>query len=413
MRIANTLGLSDEDCSALYDAVLLKDAGSSSNASYLTAIFGSDDRLIKPHLRWIDRRNRLVAAFRTARSVGVGRSPLSRLTVFLGTLQDDVVAQKLMRIRSDHGAKIALRLGFPRATAHAIRSLDEHWDGCGLPDGKRGDEIPLLSRIANLAQTVEAFRARRGVSGALRMARSRRGRWFEPRLVDVVLEWETDREWWAQLEFPEITSTVLALKPSNHVRLVDERGIDDVARAFAEIIDAKSPFTYRHSTRVSEYACGIAERLGMRGYDVRRLRRAAWLHDIGKLGISSRVLDKTGPLNGAEVKEMMQHPIHTWEILSRVGAFADFAWMAALHHEKLDGSGYPWGLTGDALDTTTRILVVADVFEALTSARPYRAALSPRVAVSLIEGEAGKRLCPDAVAGLASLAKNLPEHMVS
>lgn len=413
MRIAHTLGLSDDECAALYDAVLLKDAGSSSNSSYVTALFDSDDRLIKRRLKWIDRGDRFVVGLETARSVAVGRSPWSRLTHFLGVIRDDDVGRSIIRLRSDRGAKVALRLGFPRSTAHAIRSLDEQWDGRGLPDGKRGDEIPLLSRIANLAQTVEAFRCQRGVAYALRMARERRGRWFEPKLVDVISEWENDEAWWARLNSRDLTAEVLALKPSNHVRLVDERGVDDVARAFADIIDAKSPFTYNHSNRVSDYACGIAERAGLSAEEIRRLRRAAWLHDIGKLGVSSRVLDKSGPLTRAERDEMQRHPLHTWEILSRVGAFADFARMAALHHEKLDGSGYPWGLKGDDLDVPTRILIVADVFEALTSARPYRVGLAPSVALELIKRDAGLRLCPTAVDGLASFAETLPQQMVS
>jgi HD-GYP domain-containing protein (c-di-GMP phosphodiesterase class II) len=368
MRIALTLGLSDEECAALYDAVLLKDAGSSSNSAYVNAAFDGDDWLTK---------------------------------------------MSLLRARSDRGSKVALRLGFPRATAHAIRSLDEKWDGSGLPDGKRGTEIPLLSRIANLSQTVEAFRSQEGSAYALNVARARRGRWFEPRLVDIVSLWENDTEWWTKLESPDVADEALALKPRNYVRLVDERGVDDVARAFADIIDAKSPFTYQHSTRVSEYACGIAERSGLPADEIRRLRRAAWLHDIGKLGISSSLLDKTGPLTKLERKAMKQHPLHTWEILSRVGAFADFARMAALHHEKLDGSGYPWGVKAVELDTATRILCVADVFEALTSARPYRAGLAPSVAMSLIQRDAGVRLCPVAVEGLSSLVETLPNQMMS
>ena len=368
MRIAHTLGLSDEECAALYDAVLLKDVGSSSNSAYVNAIFDDDDWLTK---------------------------------------------MKLVRARSDRGSKVALRLGFPRATAHAIRSLDEQWDGSGLPDGKRGAEIPLLSRIANLAQTIEACRSQQGAAYALGVARSRRGRWFEPRLVDIVSTWENDVEWWSKLESPDVTAEVLALKPFNHMRLVDERGVDEVARAFADIIDAKSPFTYQHSTRVSDYACGIAERVGLSVEEIRRLRRAGWLHDIGKLGISSQLLDKTGPLTRVERKEMKRHPLHTWDILSRVGAFADFARMAAQHHEKLDGSGYPWGMKADELDTSTRILCVADVFEALTSARPYRSALAPSVAMSIIRRDSGVRLCPQAVEGLSSLVESLPNQMVS
>ena len=412
MRIASELGLSDDECASLYDALLLKDAGSSSNAAYMTALFDSDDRLVKPRLRWIDREHRLFALLHTARTVGIGQSPLRRLTHFVGILRNDELGRNIVRVRSDRGARVALRLGFPRSTAHAIRSLDEQWDGCGLPDGKRGEEIPLLSRIANLAQTVEAFRTRNGVAYAMRVARSRRGRWFEPRLVDIVVKWETDKQWWARLESPDVSAEVLTLKPLNHVRLVDERGIDDVARAFAEIIDAKSPFTYNHSTRVANYACSIAERMGLSPEEIRRLRRAALLHDIGKLGISSRLLDKAGPLTRREWQEMMRHPLYTWEILSRVSAFSDFARMAAMHHEKLDGSGYPWGVRGEELDAPARILGVADVFEALTSARSYRAAMAPRVAVDIIRRYAGLELCSNAVAGLAALVDESPKQMV-
>ncbi|HEY4956160.1 MAG TPA: HD domain-containing phosphohydrolase [Gemmatimonadaceae bacterium] len=412
MRIAGELGLPDDACASLYDALLLKDAGSSSNAAYLTGIYDSDDRVIKPRLRWIDRKHRVSTAYHTARSVGIGQSPWSRLTHFVGILSDDAIGRNLIQIRSDRGAKVALRLGFPRTTAHAIRSLDEQWDGCGLPDGKRGDEIPLLSRIANLAQTVEAFRARNGVAHAMRVARARRGRWFEPRLVDIVSRWENDAQWWARLDSPDVSAEVLSLKPTNHVRLVDERGIDDVARAFADIIDAKSPFTYNHSTRVANYACAIAERAGLAPEEIRRLRRASLLHDMGKLGISSRLLDKTGPLSRREREEMNRHPLYTWEVLSRVSAFSDFARMAAMHHEKLDGSGYPWGVRGEKLDDATRILCVADVFEALTSARSYRAEMTPRAALRIIRREAGMELCPRAVEGLAAMVEESPKQMV-
>jgi HD-GYP domain-containing protein (c-di-GMP phosphodiesterase class II) len=94
------------------------------------------------------------------------------------------------------------------------------------------------------------------------------------------------------------------------------------------------------------------------------------LHDVGKLGVSNSILDKNGPLTDAERLAVNEHPRFTWDILSRVRAFADFARPAALHHEKLDGSGYPWGLRGDALDRSERVLVVADIYEALTADRP-------------------------------------------
>jgi putative nucleotidyltransferase with HDIG domain len=398
MRIAHTLGLSDDECAALYDAMLLKDAGTSSNSAYLAAL-----------LEGVDARSKRDGG----RAEKAGRYVWRKITGSSATVGELSVAEKLVRARSDRGAKVALRLGLDDSTADVIRSVDEQWDGGGLPDGKRGDEIPLLSRIANLAQTLETVRSKRGICLALEAVREKRGRWFQPVLVDLLNDWDTDAGWWAKLQSHDLTSEALALKPSNHVRLVDETGVDDVTRAYADIIDAKSPFTYQHSTRVAEYACGIAERAGLSPDEIRGLRRAAWLHDIGKLGVSSLVLDKSGPLTPAERAEMERHPVHTWEILSRVGAFSDFAPTAARHHEKLDGSGYPWRLKGDDLDACTRILCVADQFDALTSARPYRMGLAPGAALTLIKRDAGVRLCPVAVHCLAGFVETLPSKMVN
>jgi HD-GYP domain-containing protein (c-di-GMP phosphodiesterase class II) len=150
------------------------------------------------------------------------------------------------------------------------------------------------------------------------------------------------------------------------------------------------------------YACAIGERTGFSGDALRRTRRAGLLHDIGKVGISNRILDKNGALTAEERALVQQHPAFTWEILSRVPAFSDFASQAAAHHEKLDGSGYPNGLRGDSLDPLARALVVADIYEALTADRPYRAGMTPEQALSILEKERGSKLDPMAIDALAS-----------
>ena len=127
------------------------------------------------------------------------------------------------------------------------------------------------------------------------------------------------------------------------------------------------------------------------------------LHDVGKLGVSNSILDKNGPLTDDERLTVHEHPRFTWEILSRVRAFADFARPAALHHEKLDGSGYPWGMRGDALDQSERVLVVADIYEALTADRPYRAGMTPEKAFGILARDRGTKLCPRAVDALAAV----------
>ena len=140
--------------------------------------------------------------------------------------------------------------------------------------------------------------------------------------------------------------------------------------------------------------------LGHSPNELRDLRRAALLHDIGKLGVSNLILDKPGKLDAEEWVQMRRHPALTVKILERVGAFRDLAATAGAHHERLDGGGYHLGLTGDQLNRDARILAVADVCEALTAERPYRAALPPDEVRAIMRRDAGRALCPEALGAL-------------
>jgi putative nucleotidyltransferase with HDIG domain len=402
MRLGQSIGLAEEELAALYYALLLKDAGCSSNAARMAALYGSDDQTIKPRLKIVDWDDRMRTALETWRNTGLNASLWSRVNYFLGIAREENVAKEIIAARCERGADIARRLGFPASTVRAIRSLDEHWNGKGYPDGKRGDEIPLLSRILNIAQTLEVFLARDGLVAAVDVLRERRGRWFDPALVDEVLKWRRDGDWWHSIHTPNVEENVLSLEPAQRARTLDERGLDDVAQAFADIIDAKSPFTYRHSSTVAMYACAIGERTGFDAEQLRRTRRAGLLHDVGKVGISNRILDKNGPLGSDERTAIQKHPVYTWEILSRVTAFASFARQASTHHEKLDGSGYPWGIGSDEMDPMARALVVADIYEALTADRPYRAGMKVEDALGIIERERGRKLDGGAIDALAS-----------
>ena len=399
MRIGREIGLGAEDLSALYYALLLKDAGCSGNASRLAALFGSDDNATKASMKAVDWHQRVRLAVNTARNVARGQPLWKRVRQFLVIARTENMTRDLILLRCERGAGIARRLGFPEQTAGAIRALDEHWCGLGYADGLAGDDIPLLARIANLAQTVEAFHDAHDIASALAVAHERRGSWFDPALVDVVQRWRDDTAWWARLRQPDITALVLADEPADRVRFVDDQGLDEVARAFADIIDAKSPFTFEHSRRVADYAVAMGHVMGFDADEQRRLYRAGLLHDIGKLGVSNRILDKAGPLTAPEREAMERHPANSYAILDRVSAFRDFAWTAALHHEKLDGTGYPYALTGDQLDRSARCLAVADIYDALTTDRPYRAGMERGAALALISADRGK-LCGVAIDAL-------------
>ncbi len=405
VRLGEMAGLDAQALGDLHYAMLLKDAGCSSNAARMAALFGADDQWVKPRMKATDWQRQLSLAFATVTTVGRGRKWSERLRLFTDLARSPDVSRELIQVRCERGAAIARGLGFGETVALTIRSLDEHWCGLGYPDGLRAEKIPLLSRLANLAQVVEVVHAEHGVDAALAVARKRSKRWFDPRLVAHLETLCRDRDWWEALAGIDANEKVAAIH-SPTISVIDREAgaaeLDGVALAFADIIDAKSPYTSRHSRNVASYARSLLAMQGANGEELARIYRAGLLHDIGKLGVSNLVLDKPGRLDEAERAQVELHPLYSWEILSRVRAFGDFALDASAHHEKLDGSGYPWGLKDGDLSPMARTLAVADIYEALTADRPYRAGLASDVAVGIVLGDRGTKLCPVAVDALVT-----------
>ena len=345
MRLASELHLSQPDQSALYYALMLKDVGSS----------------------------------------GTG--------LRLG--------------RSRRGAQIARDLPVPSATAEALDAIDARFDGTGSLDSRDGDRIPLLARIVTLCETVEPALARDGDAAALHVARSRSGTWLDPQLVDLAAS-VLSGDFQSHLHGRDIRSVVATLEPSDIRVAADDQRLDTIAEGFAHVVDARSPFTGRHSRRVADYAIEIARIIGCTPAQLRSLRRAALLHDIGKLGLRQSIMEKPGKLTADEFAEVRLHTTYTRAVLWRVPAFREFADLAASHHERLDGRGYHRGLAGPQLSTLVRILCVADQFEALTAARPYRPAMTQPQALGILRQDAGSGLCPQILAGLDEYLAHTP-----
>ena len=404
MRIAEELGLSAADRSDLFYALLLKDAGCSATAQRMTELFAADEREVKRTVKLVDTTSALRRNLWTLRSVAPGRSWRERLAQARSLWAQDGAIRQVYATRCDRGAEIARMLYLSEPTAQAIRSLDEHWDGGGAPDGLAGEQIPLAARILCLAQTVEVFHADGGVRAARRVARRRRGRWFDPALVDALEPLFRDRPFWDTLERCDIS----AYEPADRLLTANAARLDRIAEAFARVVDAKSPFTARHSERVAEIAVGIGRRLGFHPDTLRDLRRAGLLHDVGKLAVNNLILDKPGRLTDEEFAVVRRHPVHSREILELAPCFAPIAALAANHHERLDGRGYPRGLGAEDLDLAMRVLAVADVYEALTATRPYRDALPVDVALGIMARDVPHSLDASAFGALRGLVAPAP-----
>lgn len=266
------------------------------------------------------------------------------------------------------------------ALAVPIRHHHDYWDGSG-PTGLAGDKIPLLSRIINLADRLEVlvrdnvyiFDQQQEIIAAIR---DLQGKYFDPDLVEALECVSQQESFWLDLSNPNYYQNFF-----RHVDTLGRYNLDiddiiDIAEIFAVVIDGTSRFTARHSRSVSIAAQFMAQSKGYSGEEVKMMRIAGLLHDLGKLAIPNEILEKPGKLTPSELAVIKQHPYYTYRILEQIDGFDTIAEWAAFHHETPDGLGYPFRVANNSLKLGSRIVAVADVFAALTEDRPYRQGLT-------------------------------------
>ncbi|MCJ2144808.1 HD domain-containing protein [Methylobacterium sp. E-066] len=400
MHVGRAMGLSTRELWELYYTIMLKDLGCSSNAARICALYLSDDIGFKRDFKTVSDSLPKVLSFVFSHT-GLKAGLAERFRAVLNILQNGgTIVDDLIQTRCQRGAEIAKRLRFPPAVCAAIHALDEHWNSTGRPDHLDGPAIPLYARIALLAQVADVFHTAAGPAAALTEVRSRSGTWFDPQVVACFEQATAAPNFWVTLGSEAVEAEVSALEPTQSDVVVDEAYLDDIARAFAQVIDAKSPFTSGHSERVAVYADMVAIELGLEPQRRRWLRRAALLHDIGKLGVSNTILDKNGKLDDDEWRSMRAHALLSETILTRVPVFNDLARIGGCHHERLDGRGYPRGLKEDEITLETRIVLVADVFDALTADRPYRSAMPLDKALGIMRADLNTAFDPSCFAAL-------------
>ena len=394
LRLAELVGADDDDREATYYLGLLSNAYCHADASEQAKWFG-DDISIKADGFEVLAMNAVQMAALMLRKLGSHGAPkdrLRRLATFPGTGQREV--ESWLKTHTALGAQFAERVGLGAGVSFAILQSYEQWDGKG-PRRLRGNLIPLPARLVSLSGIVEVIARRYGVESAESVVRKHAGSLLDPGLAEVFV-----RNSGPLLDDSAGTATwdqVLDAEP-RLARRVTGAELDEVLEAMADLVDLKSPYLAGHSRGVANLAAEAARIAGLPEAERVTLRRAGLLHDLGRLGVSNAIWDKPGPLSDVERERAHQHPYLTDKMLARIPALARSREIAARHHERLDGSGYPRGLTAASLTPADRLLAAADVYHAMTEPRPHRPALAAEEAAAQLRSEVRTgRLDGDAV----------------
>jgi HD-GYP domain-containing protein (c-di-GMP phosphodiesterase class II) len=384
LRLAERLGVDEQTRSAVYYTALLVNVGCHTDAHEQAKWVGDDIALKSDKYKY--EFGTVRAAVAGVRRIGSGHPALHRFRVGLefalsGHREvDNMIAHHAAIARS-----LGEQLGLPNEVLNALGTAYEQWDGKGWPGRLKGDEVPLAARVSQLAEFSEvAFRVG-GVAAARELARKRAGKQFDPEAAGLMArEAETIL---SGLDTVVTWDAVIDSEPALAVVLSSER-FDQALTAIADFVDLKSPYTLGHARAVADLAAAAGAELGLSAAEIRTLRRAGLVHDLGRLAVSNSIWDKPGPLGPGEWERIRLHPHITERMLRQSPALAPLGEIAVQHWERLDGSGYPRGLTGGAIAQPARILAAADAYQAMREPRPYRAALSPETAAAELRAEA-------------------------
>ncbi|MFN2588646.1 MAG: HD domain-containing phosphohydrolase [Actinomycetota bacterium] len=388
IRLGELLGLSEEDRAVSYYVALLAWVGCGSDSHELAMWFG-DDLAWRAASYEVDPASSDALSFLAGAAAAVN-PPLDRhgagdATRLRGATLSHCVVTK----------DFAERVGLGREVADPLVQLFERWDGRGRPNRLAGEEIALPARIVQFADIVVPFHRAGGTRAAVRMARGRRATQFDPHLVDVFCDEATNIL--EAIEEVGSWNIVVAAEPGLRVRLTPDE-LDRTLEAIGDFTDLKSLYTVGHARGVASLAADAARFLELPADEVLLIRRAALVQDAGRMGVSNSIWDKPGRLTPSELERVRLHAYYVERMLQRPITLSRIGELAAQHHERLDGSGYPRGLAGSALSMPARVLGAADVYRALVEHRPHRPALTPDDAAKVLRDEVkGGRLAGDAV----------------
>jgi HD-GYP domain-containing protein (c-di-GMP phosphodiesterase class II) len=281
------------------------------------------------------------------------------------------------------GRLLAERLGLSARVARAVTQVFERWDGKGIPEKLKGEAIDRVVRLVQLAADAQAAHRMLGADATIALVRRRAGHGYDPKLAEVLCR--NAPLLFAALDVPSVHDALIAAEPGEPVRVGGD-ALETAIATLGHYADIKSRFTRGHSAGVAALAGRAAERQGLA--EANAVRRAGHLHDIGRAGVVLDIWDKPGPLTEAERERARMHSYFTERVLARLESLAPAPALAALAHERLDGAGYHRRLPASGVSQGARILAAADAYQAMTEARPHRAALSAERAAETVRAEA-------------------------
>jgi len=393
-RLSDRLGLDAGQRACVYYVITLAWVGCVADTPRVAALFGNDIAYRADTLE-LDQAG-MPLLVHMLRHAGAGGSALHRLRIGAELIMTG--GKAVVEGIQSHclvTGQMAERIGLGSEVAGPLQHVFARWDGKGVPQDVGGEQIALATRLFHLADVIEVFHRSGGVDAATSVARERRGTQLDPTLVDtfcaaageVLDELDVEADW----------ATLIALEPALQRRL-SERELDTALEAIADFTDLRSPMRAGHSRAVGALAGAAAVDAGLPDAEVKAVWRAGLVHDLGLHGIPATILDKPGPLSSSEWERVRMHTYYTERMLARPPILARLGAIAALAHERSDGSGYHRRLPGPAIPVSGRLLAAACAYQAMTEPRPYRPALSPPQAADHLRADirAG-RLDADAV----------------
>jgi HD-GYP domain-containing protein (c-di-GMP phosphodiesterase class II) len=408
MRLADRFGVDRENLSQTYYACLLSHSGCTTDAHVTPEVFGDS---LTTHLHPL--------------LYGSGREVLTGLIRALpdpessGPVRAGQIARRLPRMVREQrphltatcevAGMLADGLGLSGPVPGLLAHLYERWDGWGAVRRAKGEEIPLPMRIVHLAVDAAFQRMLGGEERVVRLVRERSGHAFDPELAACLVD---DAERILSLDaHASAWEETLACEPRPPL-LLEGEALDRALAAMGNFSDLISPYFAGHSAGVAELATAAGQRCRIDAAGVTTLRRAALVHDLGRVAVGARIWQKPEPLNADEWEQVRLHPYHTERVLARSSFLAALAPIAGAHHERLDGSGYHRGAAGAELALPARLLAAADAYHAITEPRPHREPIAPEHAAEILGEEArAGRLDADGVTAVIESAGQRPPRI--